>query len=166
MKIPTEIENLIEELSTSSKYVGECPSCGESFRLKEANLFYLDELTPESAEAKKTRLEAIGGLEKQYNGLMQRIKKGAPKTSLAVNVGKVVEKVAPALSGFPYNINDCRFLAEPIDYLIFDGVTRKGRVQELIFMDIKTGKARLKDEQRLIKDAVEHNRVEQRLYEV
>lgn len=96
--------------------------------------------------------------------MLIKITKGAPQKSLEVNVGKVVEKVAPALAGFPYSINDCRFLAEPIDYMVFSGVTAKGKVDEVIFMDIKTGKARLKSSQRIIKNAVDQGRVELRLY--
>ena len=39
---------------------------------------------------------------------------------------------------FGYPIEDCRFLASPIDYIIFDGAAQ-GNVSHITFMDIKTG---------------------------
>ena len=103
-------------------------------------------------------------MKQDYRDLLNRIKVGAARTSLAVNVGKAVEKVAPALPSFPHAIGDCRFLGEPIDYLVFGGIVPQGRIEELVFLDIKTGKAKLTDGQKLIRDAVERHKVELALY--
>jgi predicted Holliday junction resolvase-like endonuclease len=164
MNIPRDVKALIEGFSNDPKYVGECPNCGESFSLKDSGIFYFDNLTPEALTAKETLATEVDQLAQDYRDLLNRIKKRAPKTSLAVNVGKAVEKVAPTLPGFPYNIGDCRFLGEPIDYIVFGGVAMKKRIDELVFADVKTGKAPLKDSQRPIKDAVDHNRVELKVY--
>jgi len=165
MAIPKEIEGLIEEMSTDPKYRGECDSCGESFRLRDAGLFYFDNFTKEGVDAKKALNDETKEIQGTYQDLMQRIKKGAPKTSLAVNIGKICEKVAPAMNGFPHSIDDCRFMAEPIDYLIFRGIMAGGKVNRLIFMDIKTGNARLNKSQRLIKQIVEMGKVELLVYD-
>ncbi len=165
MAIPKDIEGLIEEMSTDPKYRGECGSCGESFRLKDAGLFYFDNFTKEGVEAKKALSDETKEIQGRYQDLMQRIKKGAPRTSLAVNVGKICEKVAPAMTGFPHSIDDCRFMAEPIDYLIFSGLMLGGRVNRLIFMDIKTGNARLNKSQLVIKETVERGKVELLVYD-
>lgn len=165
MAIPKDIEALIEEMSTDPKYRGECGSCGESFRLKDTGLFYFDNFTKEGVEAKKALGAETKEIQSSYQNLMQRIERGAPRTSLAVNIGKICEKVAPAMNGFPHSINDCRFMAEPIDYLIFRGIMAGGKVNRLIFMDIKTGNARLNKSQRLIKDTVEKGKVELLIYD-
>lgn len=165
MAIPRDIERLIEEMTTDPKYRGECDTCGESFRLKDAGLFFFDNFTKEGIEAKRAISDETKKFQVTYEDLMQRIKKGAPRTSLAVNVGKICEKVAPAMNGFPHSIDDCRFMAEPIDYLIFRGVMAGGKVNRLIFMDIKTGNARLNKNQRLIKETVEKGRVELLVYD-
>ncbi|MAH21464.1 MAG: hypothetical protein CMO12_01470, partial [Thaumarchaeota archaeon] len=122
MAVPKAVRTILDELVGDPKYTGECPSCTESFKLRDAGLFYLDNLSPEAESARQSRENGIQELAAQYKKKIDRIEKGAPKTSLAVNVGKVVEKVAPTLEGFPYPPNDCRFLAEPIDYLIFNGI--------------------------------------------
>lgn len=162
--VPPEVQELIDDLSTNPKFVGECPSCQEKFKLRDAGMFYFDNLTEEAESARRSLEEDIQLMKDAYKTRLNRIKVGAARTSLAVNVGKAVEKVAPALSSFPHAIGDCRFMGEPIDYLVFGGIFQRGRVEELVFMDIKTGKAGLTDGQELIKGAVERHKVELALY--
>jgi predicted Holliday junction resolvase-like endonuclease len=72
-----------------------------------------------------------------------------------VNIGFILERLAPTLDTFPFSHHDCRSLFDPIDYVIFEGLSQKGRVDKIIFTDIKTGKARLKPRQREIKAVIE-----------
>jgi predicted Holliday junction resolvase-like endonuclease len=60
-----------------------------------------------------------------------------------VNIGFILERIAPAMKAFEFDRNDCRSLFDPIDYIIFSGLTCHGKVDRLIFADIKTGNARL-----------------------
>ena len=164
LRVPNDVRIVIDELSDNSKYRGECPCCGESFRLKDTGLFYLDDLSQDAKICLDDFGEEIEKIKGKFEKKKEKITKGAPKKSLEVNVGNIVEKVAPALPGFPYGINDCRFMAEPIDYVIFNGISSKGIIEELIFMDIKTGNSKLNKHQRLIKTAIEQGKVEQMLY--
>lgn len=162
--IPRQVKELIDELSSDPKYIGECPSCGEKFKLKDAGLFYSDFFTPQGKSEKEKLEEELRGLRDDIQKKKEAITKVAPRKSIEVNVGKIVEKVGPMLPGFPYHINDCRFLGEPIDYLIFNGLAVKNLVEAIVFSDVKTGAARLKPNQRQIRDAVELKKVELELY--
>ena len=53
---------------------------------------------------------------------------------------------------------------DPIDYVIFEGLSAKQRVEKIIFMDIKSGKARLSAKQKKIKEAVDGNKVQFKTY--
>ena len=80
-------------------------------------------------------------------------------SAVGSGTGKISEKIIPAMKQFGYPIEDCRFLAEPIDYIIFDGAS-KGKVDYITFMDIKTGKtAGLDKHQEKIRDAIKDNNV-------
>lgn len=74
--------------------------------------------------------------------------------------GKIAEQMAPVLPGFSYNPADARFIGSPVDYVIFDGLTRvadegEGEIR-IVFMDVKKGSgAALTRTQRLIRQAVE-----------
>lgn len=162
--IPPQVQSLIDELSKDARYVGGCPSCGKSFNLGSAGMFYSNHLTRAGRDAQKGLKETLADLAEQIKKKRLAINEGAPKKSIEVNIGKVVEKIAPMLPGFPFHINDCRFMAEPIDYMVFNGISLRERIDDIIFMDIKTGKARLSPHQRQIKKVVEEGKIEMELY--
>jgi predicted Holliday junction resolvase-like endonuclease len=82
----------------------------------------------------------------------------------AVNIGFILERLAPSMKTFRFEHNDCRSLFDPIDYLIFEGLTLKQKVDRILFVDIKTGGARLKSTQKEIKELVGRKKVRWDLY--
>lgn len=91
--------------------------------------------------------------------------KARPKlTARAVNIGFILERIAPAFTHFPFEHNDCRSLFDPIDYVIFEGLNKKGVVNKIIFTDIKTGAARLNPHQKEIKSLIQNKKVEFKTY--
>lgn len=97
-------------------------------------------------------------------GESTRIAEEARQRSEAVLTGKIGEQFAPLWIGFPFDPGDVRFLGSPIDFVVFDGATdaRAGRasaLRRIVFVDIKTGNARLTPVQRRIRECVEARRV-------
>lgn len=85
--------------------------------------------------------------------------------SRAVLRGQLVEHLAPAfeVTTFP-DPSDARFLGRPVDFIVFDGygevrAGRADRLREIVFVDVKTGAARLNPLERSIRDCVEGRRV-------
>lgn len=92
------------------------------------------------------RLEASIPFER--DDAVNAFKKGSART----RVGNTVEQLVPFMEDFPYDPSDARFIGGgPIDYVIFDGLT-DGKIRELVFIDIKTGKAKKNDSQKLVQD--------------
>lgn len=83
--------------------------------------------------------------EKQKKDLSQR-------KSREVLFGQSAEKIAPFLDEFGFDPRDSQFLGQPIDYVVFDE-------EEVCFVEIKTGKARLTSKQRRIKKLIENKKV-------
>jgi len=79
--------------------------------------------------------------------------------SRAVLLGQVAEHFAPLLPGFDYNPKDARFLGQPVDYLVFNGLNNAETTLEIVFCEIKTGGSHLSPSERAIKAAVEAGRV-------
>jgi predicted Holliday junction resolvase-like endonuclease len=77
----------------------------------------------------------------------------------SINIGFILERLAPAMKSFRFNTNDCRSLFDPIDYVIFEGLSSKGKVERILFADIKTGNARLNDHQKRIRSVIEKKRL-------
>ena len=54
---------------------------------------------------------------------------------------------------------------DPIDYVIFEGMSKKQKVSKVVFVDIKTGGATLTSKQRKIKKVVDDKQVTFEVYE-
>ncbi len=66
--------------------------------------------------------------------------------------GKIVEQLAPFLERFRGALRDFRFIGSPIDGIIFGE-------DEIVFVEVKTGNAKLTEKQKRIKRMVEEKRV-------
>ena len=144
--------------------MGECPECGEESPLSDWNLFYKDMYPDAVKDAIDTARSRAGEAKLAYDNLKQKLTTLAAQRSVVVNVGKVMEEIAPGLSTFPYHRADCRSLLDPIDYVVFDGLSKQGKVSSIHFIDVKTGAARLNEHQKQVKDAIEKKHVEFALY--
>jgi len=87
------------------------------------------------------------------------------KQSASTLRGQIAEEMAPMLPGFDFEPSDCKFLGDPVDYVIFDGLSAArngegdGESLEIVFVDVKSGNARLSESQRAIQDAIKAGRV-------
>ncbi len=72
------------------------------------------------------------------------------------------ENVAPWLPGFPYDPRDASFLGNPVDYVVFDGLDA-GELREIVFVEIKTGRSRMKQRGQQIRRAVIEGRISHQL---
>ena len=91
------------------------------------------------------------------------IRKDSVNRSRSTLKGRIAEQMAPVLPDFGFNPADARFIGSPVDYIIFDGLTRVADDKEdeiqIVFMDVKKGSGALTRTQRLIKQAVEKKSV-------
>jgi len=163
MNLAKDAKEVIRTLEENQFYA-ECPCCGEPILLKDAGLFYLDDFSPEAEELYKQHLEGLREQEKDVRERRKKISHGSEIGSTAVNIGFILERIAPCMKDFCFERNDCRSLFDPIDYLIFEGLTSKGSVSKILFVDIKTGKAPLTKKQREIRDLVEDKKVTWDIY--
>lgn len=151
-------QEVIETLSRGS-FRAECPSCGSAFGLVRAGLFYMDQFTP---KARALHERAIDGLREERRDLRElpdQIVEQSDDAAESVNVGCILERLAPALDGFPFHPSECRSLFDPLDYIVFRGLARGNEVEEVALVEIKSGAARLSNRQRAIRDVVESGRV-------
>ncbi len=86
------------------------------------------------------------------------IRKDAAMRSRAVISGQVSEQMAPYLPGFGHNPSEARFIGKPIDFIVFSGLDGKS-VDEVVFVEVKSGGSRITPVERSLKSAVEEGRV-------
>lgn len=74
------------------------------------------------------------------------------RKSSEVRLGKIGENLAPFVRDWPWDPNRFRFLGNPVDGVQFNN-------DEIIFVEIKTGKARLSRSQKNLRDLVKTGKV-------
>ena len=97
---------------------------------------------------------AAHSLQKQ----IPEIREDAIKKSRAVLGGQFSEQLAPFLPDFPFNPTEARFIGKPIDFLVFRGMDEKS-ISEVVFVEVKSGQARMNPVEKTLKDAIVNKRV-------
>ena len=85
-------------------------------------------------------------------------KKAAVRRSRSVLGGMFAEQLAPYLPNFPFSPTEAKFIGAPIDFLVFKGLDDQ-RIEEVIFVEVKSGSARLNHNEHSLKDAIINKRV-------
>lgn len=89
----------------------------------------------------------------------------AVKRSRAVIGGQVTEQLAPLFPDFPARYDEVKFLGKPVDFIAFKGLEEssdendKCYVNEVLFIEVKTGNSALSEREKAIKNAIEQGRV-------
>jgi predicted Holliday junction resolvase-like endonuclease len=150
---------LINELKAIPDLYGTCSYCHETFKIADATLF--DGLCKSFPTiAKEICKQYEHQLKERADSLLKRklSVKGAEQKAIDVGFGKIVEKVVPAYKNFPFSLCECRALFEPIDMIIFNGLSNL-KVDSITFLEIKSGESDLNKHQRRIRDAVKEKNV-------
>ena len=74
------------------------------------------------------------------------------KKSSEVRTGQIAEQLVPFLDKFKYNPKNAHFIGMPIDYIVFND-------DEVVFVEVKTGKSSLSNKQKNIKSLVDSSKV-------
>jgi predicted Holliday junction resolvase-like endonuclease len=155
-------KELIKTLK-SSPLIAQCPKCDEEFRLSDSLLFDGTMKFPDAAEL--VRMQLAEELSKQEKKLEKRkisVDVAAEKKAIEVGFGKIIEKFLPAYRDLDLQFTECRPLYDPIDVLVFSGLLNR-KVNNITFLEIKSGNAKLNNHQKMIRDAVLDKNVDMRV---
>jgi len=160
-----EAREIINMLTTNRLYT-ECPSCGDTIMLRKAHLFYLDDFNETAEETYQLYQQELEERREELKRSKENIVARSERGAKSVNIGFILERIAPSLEGFPFCCNDCRSLFDPIDYLVFEGLSNEGIAKKIFWVEIKTGGARLNTHERQIKLLVESKKLTWDIYKM
>ena len=92
-------------------------------------------------------------------------RKDAVMRSRSVLSGQFSEQLAPYLPDFAYAPTECKFMGKPIDFIVFKGLDEKN-VQEVVFVEVKSGKSKLNNQEKSLKEAIEKKKVRWEEYRI
>lgn len=96
--------------------------------------------------------------DKYWEGELPTYRKDAIMKSRAVLGGQFSEQLAPYLPDFEYLPTECRFIGKPIDFIVFKGMDEK-KIDEVVFVEVKSGNAKLNQHEKNLKDAIDKKKV-------
>ena len=86
-------------------------------------------------------------------------RKDSVKKQRATIKGQISETLAPWSMTVVDSVSELNFLGNPIDFIGFKGLDGKGDV-DIKFIEVKSGKSKLNQNQKRVKDAVVAKRIE------
>jgi len=101
----------------------------------------------------------------QWQQQLSAEREEAVQRSRAVLSGQFSEQIAPYLPDFPYKPTEVRFLGKPVDFIVFKGMDEK-EINEVVFVEVKSGDAQLNSQERHLKKVIEHKKVKWEEYRV
>ena len=159
------LQNLLDStkeelIKTEQKYQNESKSLNDLYqhndKINEVNNLLKEEIAKTKATLQSTIKEEV-----------EKARADSVKRQRSILKGQATEHLAPYINS-EYNPKDYKFIGDPIDYVIYDGLSNiKSKDDELvkiIFMDIKTGKSNLNRVQRAIRKCIQDGRVEFQVY--
>jgi predicted Holliday junction resolvase-like endonuclease len=149
---------VVSLFALQSQVFGVCPCCGELFRLSDCELFsglppahtWFDSLEEESAvldereEALEMRLEQLREAARS---------KGRRKAQ------QTVARVDRIFSPLKLHADDAKTICHPIDYVVFDGLSRKRAVTRLVLLDRDADSITREKLQGSVRRAIEHGNI-------
>ena len=97
--------------------------------------------------------------DKKMKKLLTEARREAVQRSRSTLLGKLFEQLAPFLQRFDHDPRDVRAIMDPVDYVVFDGLTINRRVERITFVEVKSGTSRTSPVQRSIFEAIREGRI-------
>lgn len=143
---------LADFIQAERNIYAQCPECQTIHRLNEYKIFY-------GKKPPKDLLDQLREAAEEFEERKKKIIEQSIEKSKQVYIGKTLEHLAPTVAAWGHKPRDCRFLAEPIDFIAFDGLFEKDEVSKITFIEAKTGNAKTSSREKSIKNAVEKGEV-------
>lgn len=103
--------------------------------------------------------------DKYWEKNLKEHRKDAIMKSRAVLSGHFSEQLSPFLPDFPFKPNEVRFIGKPVDFIAFKGMDEKN-IEEVAFIEVKSGKSKLNSVEKSLKEAVQKGKVTWEEYRV
>jgi predicted Holliday junction resolvase-like endonuclease len=153
------VRELVDELKSDRRLRVECPHCGQDFPLRQAAVFPVTGPLPEEArELVRGIRDELRRRREELKQRRRRAREAPGQARVATEMGQALEALVPRLQD-RLHPRDWRRLGDPIDFVVFDGLSATGRVQAVRFVEVKTGRARLGDTQQMVREAVQQGKV-------
>ncbi len=117
----------------------------------------------------KTAREMAKGMikdDKTVKALLRDARRQSIQRSRSTLLGHLFERLAPFFQRFDHDPRDVRPMMNPIDYVVFDGLTVNRKVDRIVFVEVKCGTSRESQAQKSIIQTIREGRVSVETWQV
>ncbi len=145
--------DLIKSFQQFQNVLVICPECGEIHRLSELKLSY-------RGRVKRTWLDELRENEMKMQQKEEKFKnekatiKTKAKEEEQRKIPGLIKKCIPFISSKGYYPQDLHTVFDPIDFVVFDGMTLKDKVERVVFLDSQAGTKKRENTQNSMKKAI------------
>ena len=133
------MNSLFEEFSELRKILCICPCCGEIVRVSDLHLKVKKPIVKTWLDTYEAKIIAMNEKEEKFNEKEQKIRDAAVKRGRD-EAEKIVKKaILPIFTILKIDPYDVKPIMSPIDFIVFDGMTKKDKIKDIIFLS-KTSK--------------------------
>lgn len=128
------MNNLFEEFGELRKILCIWPCCGDIVRVSDLHLKVKGPVTKTWLDTYESKIIAFNKEEEKFNEKEKKIREAAVEKG-RTEAKKIVNSVVlPIFRKLKLNPFDVKPILNPIDFLVFDGMTDKDKIKSIIFL--------------------------------
>lgn len=128
------MNSLFEEFSELRKILCICPCCGEIVRVSDLHLKVKKPIVKTWLDTYEAKIIAMNKEEEKFNEKEKKIRDAAVEKGRKEAKKIVNNVVLPIFRKLKLNPFDVKPIFSPIDFLVFDGMTDKDKIKDIIFL--------------------------------
>src|SRR3989344_2681316 len=126
--------NLLEEFGELRKILCICRCCGDIVRVSDLHLKVKKPIVKTCLDTHEAKIIAMNKQEEKFNEKEQKIRDAAVEKGRNEAKKIVNNVVLPIFRKLKLNPFDVKQILSPIDFLVFDGMTDKDKIKNIIFL--------------------------------
>ena len=137
---------------------GICPHCEELFRLSDIRISYRKKFARDWYDRLEKQEERIDDERMNLEETLKAIREKAKERARQKYLPGMLKQADPVFTPLGYYPQDVKAVFDPMDFVIFDGMNKAGKVRRMVFMDEYSTDARVRRIQSSIEDAISKER--------
>ncbi len=125
---------LVSILEDFRNILGICPHCGDVFRLTDIAISYHGRPRRSWLDGMEEADDRISRAEQRLDEKLETIREAARERGRK-QLPRILRKAEPIFSCRGYFPQDAKAIFDPVDFVIFDGMNRKKRVDRVVLFD-------------------------------
>src|SRR3989344_7700136 len=146
--------NLLEEFGELRKILCICRCCGEIVRVSDLHLKVKKPIVKTCLDTHEAKIIAMNKQEEKFNEKEQKIRDAAVEKGRNEAKKIVNNVVLPIFRKLKLDPFDVKPILSPVDFLVFNGMTKKEKIKDIIFLSKVSKIEQLNSIRKQIKNAI------------